>query len=150
MTQIMSEFSVTNNPAIQALQFYQQKFGDEAGEEMFYNILDLHLLYGYVSATPEYFYMGRPVNKSASYEDLLDISKTYSPDKQNCWCIYFVSGNMEAAWNNLPFYLPYCTFEHKGILKFYVLEKLKQRISKYYGFRRNDRQSGTSGDGKGG
>jgi len=138
----MSESLVTNNPSVEALSWYCNKFGQEKGEETFYYILDSHLLNGYVSASPDHFFMARPVDRDAPYDDLIDISKTYSPESQDCWCIYFVSGNMKKAFDNLPFYLPYCTFERNGSLKFYLLEKLKQRISKYYGFN-TKRENGT-------
>jgi hypothetical protein len=114
------------SPAQLGVDFY--------GEDMFYEILDLHLMFGHVQSTPDYFVMGRPVDKDASYADLIDIRITYPEDKQNSWCCYFLAGNMYKALHSLPFYLPYCTFEHKGNLKFYELEKLKQRISKHYGF----------------
>ncbi len=96
-------------------------------------LLWMHLNHGYVHSTPEYFYMGRPVNKDEPYEKLIDpISRTNSKD-WNSWCVYFMAGDMNLAFDNLPFYLPYCTFEHKGILKTYPLENLKHKISKYYG-----------------
>ena len=122
----MSLLYQDKSPAQLGVDFY--------GEEGFYRSLDMHLLFGYVQSTPDYFAMGRPVNKDAPYEDLIDIRITYPDDKQNAWLVFFLAGDMKKALDNLPFYLPYCTFEHKGNVKFYELEKLKQRISKIYGF----------------
>ena len=108
---------------------------DYYGEDAFYYILDLHFLHGYVYSTPDYFAMGRPVDKEVVRDDLIDPRVTSPKERQNCWFIYYVSGNMVKAFDNLPFFLPYCLFERKGILKFYKLEKLKHRISKSYGIR---------------
>jgi len=114
------------SPAEIALDFY----GDD-----FYDLVDLHFMFGYVQATPDYFIMGRPVNKEAPHQDLVDIRITYNEHKQNSWFIYFLSGDMNKALDNIPFYLPYCTFEHKGSLKSYSLDKFKQRIRRTYGIR---------------
>jgi hypothetical protein len=110
-----------------------QKGFDFYGEELFYKVLDLHLMFGYVYASPDYFVMGRPVPKTVSYEDMLDITKTYTLSECDAWCIYFLSGDIKKVWEILPFDLPYIVFERKGSTKIYLLEKLKRTISRNYG-----------------
>jgi hypothetical protein len=126
MTEIMSESLVTDrSPAQKGFDFY--------GEDLFYKILDLHLMFGYVQATPDYFVLGRPVPKDVPYDEMIDITNSYPSEDCNAWCIYFYAGNMQKVFDNLPFSLPYIVFEHKGSTKIYLLDKLKQRISRTYG-----------------
>jgi hypothetical protein len=121
-----------------------QKGFDFYGEDLFYKVLDLHLMFGYVHATPDYFVMARPVPKSITYDDMIDITKVYNSSECDSWCIYFYAGNMQKVFENLPFSLPYIVFERKGSTKIYLLEKLKQRISKTYGFQAKDAPSTAS------
>jgi hypothetical protein len=110
-----------------------QKGFDFYGEDLFYQILDLHLMFGYVHATPDYFVMARPVPKDVPVDDMIDITNVYPSADCNAWCIYFYSGDMQKVFDNIPFSLPYIVFERNGRPKIYLLDKLKQRISKTYG-----------------
>jgi len=112
-----------------------QKGFDIWGEDLFYKIVDLHLMFGYIIATPDYFVMGRPVPRGISHKDMIDITKTYPVAECDAWCIYFYSGNMQKVFSNLPFSLPYVVFERNGNSKIYLLDKLKQRISRTYGLK---------------
>jgi hypothetical protein len=124
----MSESSdISKSPAQEAYDFY--------GEDLFYQILDMHLLFGYVDSTPDYFVMGKPVPHTIAYDDMIDISKTYPIEDCDAWCVYFYAGDMSKIIERIPFYLPYVVFERKGNTKIYLLEKLKHSISKRYGIK---------------
>lgn len=70
--------------------------------------------FAYVVKTPEYFIMGRAVNKSANVDDIRDLRVRFAPQNCDAWFLYAFSGDMKKAWAALPYELPWLAWERFG------------------------------------
>lgn len=70
--------------------------------------LDWHHRHGFVFSTPDYFIMGRAVDKDAFDPEVLDIA---IHGKLNAWYIHAMAGSLSKAWDILPFPLGWLGWE---------------------------------------
>lgn len=114
------------SPIDKARQVYSQ----EPCARTFDEDLRLHLKFGYVFSTPEFFIMGRPVDSTAEYHLVTDPSLQFpEPD---AWLVYLAAGDLSMFWTIKPFDLPYIGWERDNALRFYPserLEKICDRVS---------------------
>jgi hypothetical protein len=88
-----------------------------------------HLQHGFVFSTPDYFIMGRAVNR----EFVTNNGLTLDPQAaEHCdtWYIHAMAGNMTRAWDILPCSLPWLAWERvldgKRDLRFYSAAEVKR------------------------
>jgi len=93
--------------------------------------LELHLLTGYVFSTPEYFIMGRPVNRYAAHSLIIDPLVCFPKEEWNCWHIYVMSGNIALCWDREPLKLPFVSWEKRNKLKIYPMNAIRTRINRH-------------------
>ena len=74
-------------------------------------MLESHYQHGFVFSTPEFFIMGRPVDREEAYNLIREPSYTFPPNRCDAWWIYAMAGKVEKAWSILPYSLPYIGFE---------------------------------------
>lgn len=67
----------------------------------------IHKQRGFVFATPTFYVMGRPVRKFAPLEQILDVEHVFDASTCDTWFIFQLSGDMRAAWQILPWELPW-------------------------------------------
>lgn len=91
--------------------------------------LELHLLHGYVFSTPTLFMMGRPVNKDAPREWIVDPSHEFAADDWNCWLLYLAAGRISDFWRYEPFPLDFVAWERKNVLRTYYAATVKTLCS---------------------
>lgn len=97
-----------NTPLLRAAEVYEK----EVCKNSFDLDVALYLKFGYVIATPQVFLMGRPVEKGASYQQLMDLTHQFeSPD---CWWIFLAAGNLKEFFRYEPFPLPYFGWERSN------------------------------------
>jgi len=84
--------------------------------------LRLHLKFGYVFSTPDFFLMGRPVSKDAEYHEITD-PRLQFPDP-DCWLVYLASGDINKFWTICPYDLPYVGWERDNVLRIYRSDKV--------------------------
>ncbi len=82
-----------------------------------------HCLRGYVVSTPEAFAMVRLVKRDWPLEWLRDPSRTASPAESDCWWIWLLAGDMDAASRWLPFSKKWLAFEKGNHPRFFHAER---------------------------
>ena len=84
--------------------------------------LRLHLQFGYVFSTPEFFVMGRPVDRHAPYDQLTDPRLQFpEPD---AWWVYLAAGDFIKIWTISPYNLSYIGWERDNRPRFYRVSQL--------------------------
>lgn len=84
-----------------------------------------HLDNGFVFARPDFFVMGRPVNRHAS-PSLIVGQYRFPSATADCWHVYLMAGNVARAWGMLPWELPWVSFERSNVLRFHRLEAIRR------------------------
>ena len=74
-------------------------------------VVGWHLQHGFVFARPDLFVMGRPVMRFAPVELILRLDYPFRLYDCDCWYIHSMAGNMAAAWNIMPWELPWIAYE---------------------------------------
>ena len=88
-----------------------------------------HISTGYVVSTPEFFIMGRAINRDASAEDIGNPWHPFPREHQNCWLVYAYAGYSQNFLTFLPYSLSWVAFQRRGKpLKFYDSHTLFRRI----------------------
>lgn len=89
--------------------------------------VEWHLQAGVVLSTPDCFVMGRPVNSKAGDWRITESMQLWPRDKQDCWYIFAMCGDMAKAFSMLPYELPLIAFQRKAQkeLRFYQLPRLR-------------------------
>lgn len=92
--------------------------------------VSLHLLYGYVIATPEAFIMGRAIQRNADINLIRDPSVSF--DDPDCWWVWLAVGvaSLEVFFRHEPYPLPYFGWDRRGKARFYERERLIHGIEK--------------------
>lgn len=107
-----------------------KKYAECPQEMSFGWYISVHMAQGFVFATPEFFAMGRPVNKDATPERITDPLYVFPREEQNCWYVHACAGSIEKAWGMLPYPLGFVAFErvrnHKRELEIVALERLRR------------------------
>ena len=112
-------------PFEQARSVYE----NEACARTFDQDLLLHYLHGFVFSTPDYFIMGRPVDRHADSAAIVNPAHTFARAKMNCWHIYLMAGDCAAAWAIMPWPLGWFSFERRNELRFYPAERIRRLTS---------------------
>lgn len=103
------------SPVEQAAAVYDS----EPSVRTFREDLELHLLNGFVFSTPEFFIMGRAIERSAAHALIVNPAHRFQAELCDCWHIYLMSGSMVKAWSIIPWQLPWFSFERKNELRFH-------------------------------
>lgn len=88
-----------------------------------------HHQHGYVFSTPESFIMGRPVDKAALIEEILDIEFAFPREKHSAWLVWAFAGDIRHALRFLPYRLPWVIFQRKNELRVYPMERFEGFLS---------------------
>jgi len=89
--------------------------------------LEAHLLHGFVFSTPSYFIMGRPVDGNSTQKLICNPWVSFpSPD---CWHVYLYSGHLSDAFANIPYILPFVSFERNNILTKHPLANIQRKCA---------------------
>lgn len=109
-------------PVEQAAKVYET----EPCARTFKEDLEAHLLNGFVFSRPDFFIMGRPVIKAASYEEITDPWHKFPSAECDCWHIHLMAGNCARAWVIMPWELPWFAWERKNELRFYPVSAIRR------------------------
>lgn len=112
------------SPAFKAALVYKRELCGRTFEQD----LQIHLVNGFVVATPDYFIMGRPVCSQAPHYEIVDCTFPFPPEEQDCWHIHCMAGDLRKCWDFYPFQLPFVSWEKRNRLRFYRMEQIKQMI----------------------
>lgn len=111
----------------------EAKYAAHPQEQPFGFYVQWHLRFGFVFSTPEFFIMGRGVNRSAVeswgvYLEKTPALESYHP--HDAWYIHAMAGDMTRAWDILPYPLPWLAWERildgKRDLRFYSAAEVKR------------------------
>lgn len=103
--------------------------GAEGGPRTFEEDILAHFSNGYVVAAPDAFVLFRPVVATASPEWIVDPSYRFPVAHCDCWHCYLAAGCLRAIVSYVPYLLPFLSFERRGKLKIYDLQRFQQRES---------------------
>lgn len=102
----------------------QSVYSKEWCARSFQTDLDLHFRNGYVFSGPDFFIMGRPVNRNAPAKEIVNPACCFlEPD---AWLIYLAAGPgaLSQLLAHEPFILPYFGWERGNVLRFHEREKV--------------------------
>lgn len=89
--------------------------------------LALHLRGGYVISTPEYFLMGRAIDRFAAAAAIENPAHAFPREQQNAWLVYLFSGSSRNILPFLPYPLKWVTWQRRGgPLRHYELKTLRR------------------------
>lgn len=113
------------SPAERARAVYDQ----EACARSFVQDVELHMLHGYVFASPDYFIMGRGVNSDASDVLVVNPAFIFPRESQDCWMVYLAAGKnaYRQFFKHMPYPLPLVCWERKNKLRYYSLEDVMRK-----------------------
>lgn len=126
-------------PFQQAQQVYQT----EHCARDFWTDLHLHFTHGYVFSTPTAFIMGRPVDKTATYELITDPTVCFP--NPNAWLVYLAAGNLREFLRFEPYCLRWIGWERENNLRWYLRGRFLSRFSHQRSIRRKKRKGRTIG-----
>lgn len=116
-------------------QQIQAKYAEFPQEQPFAWYVDWHARHGFVFATPEFFIMGRAVNK-AFFEGRGPILEAIPIGFADTWYIHAMAGDMQRAWDILPAPLPWLAWERvldgKRELRFYSAAEVKRLCTPFH------------------
>ncbi len=94
---------------------------------LFGQYVDWHLQGGFVASTPDYFVMGRAVSSKAPEWQIVESMKTWPREKEDCWYIFAMTGDLSKVWNALPYHLPLVCFNrhNRKELNFVSLSRIR-------------------------
>lgn len=84
----------------------ERKYREHPQRFPFEFYVDWHLRHGFLFSTPDYFIMGRAVDRARFNPELLDIHA-----KPNAWYIHAMAGSLSKAWDILPYPLGWLGWE---------------------------------------
>lgn len=91
--------------------------------------LTLHLEFGYVVSMPGLFLMGRPVQKEAPYELLIDPRNRFL--RPDAWFVWLAAGaTPDKLISCMPYHLPYVMWERNNKLRIYSTETLLNALTR--------------------
>ena len=115
-----------DSPLLKAAQVYRT----EPCVRTFKEDLEIHLLTGFVYSTPDYFIMGRPVDRYGDPALIVDPTYPFPRDQWNCWHIYLMAGDVTKCWEREPIVFPWVSWEKRNKLKFYPMMSIRSRIER--------------------
>ena len=106
-----------------------------------------HRRSGYVIDTPDYFLMGRPVQKHAPEHLIRDPAIRFSSAIADAWFIWIFVGDIKMMLHLAPFPLPYVGWSRRhGPIRWYTCEEALSRVKRYDDYRTHGRDLGTRGE----
>ena len=91
--------------------------------------ISAHIETGYVVSTPDFFIMGRAVNRGASLEFIADPWRRFARKEQDAWLVYAFAGSSRNFLSFIPYLLRWIGFQRRNHhLKWHDSDKLFQRI----------------------
>jgi hypothetical protein len=113
-------------PVEEAAAVYQR----EPCVRTFREDLEAHLLNGFVMSTERFFYMARPVVKSASPWDIVNPWIVFPEEECDCWHVYLYAGDMSFIFSHAPKAYPWGSFERHNKIRFYPWEAFKDGMAR--------------------
>lgn len=117
------------SPAELAAQLYQ-----DPGDVSFRELVEAHLLGGYVHSTPEGFVLARPVDSKADEADIVNPWVIFPREQCDTWWIYLAAGDLASLLPLFPYPLPFIGWQRcfKGgeHLKFYRFESARKALTR--------------------
>lgn len=102
-------------------------------EGTFHDYLHTHMMRGFVYVTPSYFVMGRGVDKDAPQEEVTDCTVEFTRERQNCWFVHAMAGDIRQAIEVMPYQLGHIGFVRlaagRSELAIYRTEDLRRRTA---------------------
>jgi len=92
---------------------------------------EAHLLGGYVTSTPEYFAMARPVIRAADAADIVNPWVTFDREDCDAWLIYLAAGDLAQLIAAPPFHLPWIGWERDNVLRWRDLTRLQRMQARF-------------------
>lgn len=91
--------------------------------------VEWHFKNGFVFSTPEFFIMGRAMERGLIEKRGMALAFSMRPHADT-WYVHAMAGDMSKAWSILPWHLPWIAFERvrngKRELTFVELERLRR------------------------
>lgn len=89
-----------------------------------------HISTGYVVSTPEYFIMGRAVDREAPPELIDDPWHAFPQPLQNTWLVYAFAGSSRNFLSFVPYPLKWVAFQRRGqALRIYDFNQITKRCA---------------------
>lgn len=86
-----------------------------------------HISNGYVFSTPEFFLMGRPVDRFADMKSIDDPWYPFPMERQNTWLVYAFAGHSQNLLTFMPYPLTWLAWQRRGNpLRIYDLQQAKR------------------------
>ncbi len=114
-----------------AYDFYQ-----DWGENPFFRYVGMHQFNGgYMFYDTDYFIMGRPVwvniaDPQLTRADVTNPEKQYLRGNQNTWFIWLYAGDVQKAFTNFPYWLPWFAYERRDNFHISDLDKTMLKLKK--------------------
>lgn len=98
-------------------------------------------LVGFHLATPEcyvlkgdgYFAMGRAVQKSATFDEIHDLTRHFPRSQCDAWHVWAFAGDMAKCISNLPYHLPWICLvrfgDEENELRFISTVHMRERLN---------------------
>lgn len=107
-----------------ALELYRKDPGMSFADD-----LAAHFARGYVVATPKAFAMARPVRRDWTADRIANPWAVEPLESADCWFIWLLTGDLQAAARWLPCRLPWIGFARRGgKAKFVAAERLLKKV----------------------
>jgi len=126
------------SPYLKALSY----FDGADGAEVWQDVVDMHMFYGYVHISPEYVIFAYPT--AASLLAITEQGPQFTlkdPKERDTWFIYFACGDLKEALKLFPYPLPWIAWRYKGrpprVYKFDRMVALLRRCALHESNRRS-------------
>lgn len=110
-------------------------FYDDWGQNPFWRYVGMHQFNGgHIFYDDTYFIMGRPI-KAYPEEPKRNRAQVTNPEYRfpeeswNCWFIWLYAGNVQKAFTNFPFWLPYFAYERRDNLHITNINKTMLKLT---------------------
>lgn len=107
-------------------QIAREVYAKEPCARSFEQDMRLHLEFGFVFSTPDFFAMGRPVVKEGAPGDIVNPGILFPRKQCNCWHVYLMAGDIGKCWSVMPWPLGWVSFERKNELHFLPMERIRE------------------------
>ena len=92
--------------------------------------ISAHITTGYVISTPEYFLMGRAVNKHAAPHLIADPWYPFPREQHDTWLVFSYSGYSRNFFSFIPYPLKWVAWQRRGrSLRFHELSKIQAKCA---------------------
>jgi len=118
---------LADHPMVRKAYDYYQDWG----ENPFWRFVGMHQFNGgHVFYDDEYFIMGRAVNAYAPRAKITNPEYLFPEKDWNCWFIWLYAGDVQKAFTNFPFWLPYFAYERRDNLHITEIDKTMLKLTR--------------------